>query len=92
MYKRQHLYGIYNDYYKDSQFVKIINQTYPKLGEVNSTNDCLISLFSSSDRNDDCNLVIMSAIDNLMKGASGQALQNMNIMFGLEESTGLVKI
>ena len=85
-----HLYAVYDDYYKDSQFIKIINQTYPKLGEVNTTNDCLISLFSSSDRNDDSNLVIMSAIDNLMKGASGQAVQNMNIMFGLKESTGLV--
>ena len=85
-----HLYNVYNDYYKDSQFVKIINQAYPKLSEVNATNDCLISLFSSSERNDDSNLVIMSAIDNLMKGASGQAVQNMNIMFGLKESTGLV--
>ena len=87
-----HLYDVYDDYYQDSQFIKIINQTYPKLGEVNTTNNCLISLFSSSDRNDDFNLVIMSAIDNLMKGASGQAVQNMNIMFGLKESTGLVKI
>ena len=87
-----HLYDVYNDYYEDSQFIKIINQTYPKLGDVNTTNDCLISLFSSSDRNDDSNLVIMSAIDNLMKGASGQAVQNMNIMFGLKESNGLFKI
>ena len=87
-----HLYNVYNDYYKDSQFIKIINQTYPNLGEVNTTNNCIISLFSSSDRNDDFNLVIMSAIDNLIKGASGQAIQNMNIMFGLKESTGLVKI
>lgn len=86
------LYDVYYEYYKDSEFIKIIKQTYPKLGEVNTTNDCLISLFSSSDRNDDSNLVIMSAIDNLMKGASGQAVQNMNIMFGLRESTGLVKI
>ncbi len=85
-----HLYDVYDDYYKDSQFIKIINQTYPKLGEVNTTNDCLISLFSSSDKNEDSNLVIISAIDNLMKGASGQAVQNMNIMFGLKESTGLV--
>ena len=49
----------------------------------------MISLFSSSDKNDSSNLIIMSAIDNLVKGASGQAVQNMNIMFGLNESIGL---
>ena len=87
-----HLYKVYTDYYKDSEFVKIINQTYPKVGDVNNSNNCLISLFSSSDKNDGSNLVIMSAIDNLIKGASGQAIQNMNIMFGLRESLGLVKI
>ena len=85
-----HLYNVYEDYYKDSEFVKIINQSYPKVGEVNTTNNCLISLFSSSDVNEDSNLVIMSAIDNLVKGASGQAIQNMNIMFGLRESLGLL--
>ena len=87
-----HLYKVYTDYYKDSEFVKIINQTYPKVGDVNNSNNCLISLFSSSDKNDESNLVIMSAIDNLIKGASGQAIQNMNIMFGLRESLGLVEI
>jgi len=87
-----HLYKVYTDYYKDSEFVKIIDQTYPKVGDVNNSNNCLISLFSSSDKNDGSNLVIMSAIDNLIKGASGQAIQNMNIMFGLRESLGLVEI
>ena len=84
-----HLYQIYNEYYSDSEFIKIINQTYPKVGQVNHTNNCMISLFSSSDKNDSSNLIIMSAIDNLVKGASGQAVQNMNIMFGLNESSGL---
>jgi len=46
-------------------------------------------LFESSNKNETCNLVIMSAIDNLMKGASGQAIQNMNIMFNLGETQGL---
>ena len=66
-----HLYQIYNEYYSDSEFIKIINQTYPKVGQVNHTNNCMISLFSSSDKNDSSNLIIMSAIDNLVKGASG---------------------
>jgi N-acetyl-gamma-glutamyl-phosphate reductase len=84
------LYKLYNEYYKDSQFVKIQNQIYPKLGQVNHTNNCLISLFASSENNASSNLVIMSAIDNLVKGASGQAIQNMNIMFNLPETTGLI--
>ena len=84
------LYKLYNEYYKDSQFVKIQNQIYPKLGQVNHTNNCLISLFASSENNASSNLVIMSAIDNLVKGASGQAIQNMNIMFNFSETTGLI--
>tara|TARA_B100000035_G_scaffold311324_1_gene320688 strand:- start:357 stop:1379 length:1023 start_codon:yes stop_codon:yes gene_type:complete len=83
------LYDIYRNYYKDSEFIKIITKSYPKLGQVNNTNDCVISLFSSSDCNEDSNLVILSALDNLIKGASGQAIQNMNIMFNLPESMGL---
>jgi N-acetyl-gamma-glutamyl-phosphate reductase len=70
--------------------VKIQNQIYPKLGQVNHTNNCLISLFTSSENNASSNLVIMSAIDNLVKGASGQAIQNMNIMFNFSETTGLI--
>ena len=85
----EQLYDIYNDYYKDSEFVRILDQTYPKLSQVDKTNNCIISLFESSDKNETTNLVIMSAIDNLMKGASGQAIQNMNIMFNLHETQGL---
>ena len=77
------LYEIYNDYYQDSEFVRILDQTYPKLSQVDKTNNCIISLFESSDKNEASNLVIMSAIDNLIKGASGQAIQNMNIMLSL---------
>ena len=59
------------------------------MSQVDKTNNCVISLFESSDQNKTSNLVIMSAIDNLMKGASGQAIQNMNIMFNLPETHGL---
>jgi len=86
------IYNIYNEYYEGCEFVKIVEQTYPKISQVKQTNNCLISIFSSSDHDDDSNLVVMSAIDNLVKGASGQAIQNMNIMFGLKESTGLLNI
>ena len=83
------LYDIYSDYYQDSEFIRILDQTYPKLSQVDKTNNCIISLFESSDKNETSNLVIMSAIDNLIKGASGQAIQNMNIMFNLRETQGL---
>mgnify|MGYP001473678225 CR=1 FL=1 len=85
-----HLYDVFNEYYNDADFIKILDMTYPKLGNVNNTNNCAISLFASSDRNESSNLVIMSAIDNLIKGASGQAIQNMNIMFNITETAGLV--
>ena len=85
-----HLYDVYRKYYKDYDFIKILDKTYPKLGHVNNTNNCIISLFASSDTNESSNLVIMSAIDNLIKGASGQAIQNMNIMFNISETTGLI--
>ena len=84
------VYDVYYEYFQGSDFVKIINQTYPKVGQVNNTNNCIISLFASSDTNQTSNLVIMCAIDNLIKGASGQAIQNMNIMFNLKDTFGLV--
>tara|TARA_Y100000768_G_scaffold388652_1_gene385875 strand:+ start:74 stop:1090 length:1017 start_codon:yes stop_codon:yes gene_type:complete len=83
------IYDIYNQYYNGCSFIKIQKESFPKIGEVNFTNNCIISLFPSSDHNEDSNLVIISAIDNLVKGASGQALQNMNIMYDLSESLGL---
>ncbi|MEO7960229.1 MAG: N-acetyl-gamma-glutamyl-phosphate reductase, partial [Ginsengibacter sp.] len=52
--------------------------------QVVNTNNCFIHIEKQDD-----NLVIHSVIDNLLKGASGQALQNMNLMFGLEETHGL---
>ena len=74
----------------DVAFIIILcSLRYSKIGQVNYTNDCVISLFSSSDTNEASNLVILSALDNLIKGASGQAIQNMNIMFNLPESLGL---
>ena len=54
------------------------------LKQVVNTNKCVIQLGKVGNK-----LVIHSAIDNLLKGASGQAVQNMNLMFGLEESAGL---
>ena len=71
------------DFYKDQPFVTITT-TEINMKQVVQTNKCIISLMKKGNR-----LLITSIIDNLVKGASGQAIQNMNLMFGLDESTGL---
>jgi len=78
---------VYKKYYAEEKFIRLLNtEQTPETRWVKGSNflDINIKLDSRSKR-----LVIMGAIDNLMKGASGQAVQNMNLMFGLEESMGL---
>lgn len=74
---------LYNEYYREAPFTFVFDRPVD-LKQVTNTNKCLISLEKHDGR-----LVIFSAIDNLLKGASGQAVQNMNLMFGLPEETGL---
>ena len=76
---------IYRDFYQDKPFIRLINGI-PMLGSVRGSNFCDIGF--EIDKNSD-RIVVISAIDNLVKGASGQAIQNMNLMFGLPETTGL---
>ena len=73
----------YNEFYKDQAFVTVTT-TDINMKQVVQTNKCIISLMKKGNR-----LLITSIIDNLTKGASGQAIQNMNLMFGLDEKTGL---
>ena len=73
----------YEAYYADQPFVTITT-TNINMKQVVQTNKCIISLLKKGNR-----LLITSVIDNLTKGASGQAIQNMNLLFGLEETTGL---
>lgn len=75
--------AIYIDFYKDATFTHVSNRPID-LKQVVNTNKCVISLEKHGDK-----LLVLSAIDNLLKGASGQAVQNMNLMFGLPENTGL---
>lgn len=77
------LIELYEEFYAEHPFT-IINQEAIFLKQVVNTNKCIIQLEKAGTK-----LVVHSAIDNLLKGASGQALQNMNLMFGLEEKTGL---
>lgn len=74
---------IYHDFYQDAAF-SFISDNEIHLKQVVNTNKCLIHLHKHKDK-----LLITSVIDNLLKGASGQAVQNMNLMFGFEETIGL---
>ncbi|HHW90615.1 MAG TPA: N-acetyl-gamma-glutamyl-phosphate reductase [Clostridiales bacterium] len=80
------IYSIYAQYYQSEPFVKVI-QELPQIKWVANTNNIFIGFRIDSKNN---MLIIISVLDNLIKGASGQAVQNMNIMFGLPETTGLV--
>ncbi|MGB0777063.1 MAG: N-acetyl-gamma-glutamyl-phosphate reductase [Flavobacteriaceae bacterium] len=76
-------FELYEGYYADEPFVHVSKNPI-HLKQVVNTNKCLLHLMKH-----DNELIIYSVIDNLLKGASGQAVQNMNLMFGLEESLGL---
>jgi N-acetyl-gamma-glutamyl-phosphate reductase len=75
--------ALFSDFYKDAEFTHLSGQEI-FLKQVVNTNKCLIHLKKFKDK-----ILITSAIENLLKGASGQAVQNMNIMFGLKENEGL---
>jgi len=76
---------VYEKFYAEAPFVRIKKQI-PQIKDVVYTNYCDIGVFVEPRTSQ---LIIISVIDNLMKGAAGQAIQNMNIMFGLPEETGL---
>ena len=76
-------YALYEDFYKDSAFAKAVKAPL-HLKQVVNTSYCFIHLEKHGDK-----LLITSVIDNLLKGASGQAVENMNLMFGWKQDTGL---
>jgi N-acetyl-gamma-glutamyl-phosphate reductase len=73
----------YHNFYANHPFVSITDEN-PDLKQVVNTNNALLYLAKEQEK-----LLIIGAIDNLIKGASGQAVQNMNLMFGLDETSGL---
>ena len=77
------LYKLYESYYDRDSFTHIVNKPID-LKEVINTNKCLIHLEKHGNK-----LLITSVIDNMLKGASGQAVHNMNLLFGLAETVGL---
>ncbi|HLR65620.1 N-acetyl-gamma-glutamyl-phosphate reductase [Virgibacillus alimentarius] len=81
------LHNLYKESYKDDYFVRIREKgIFPSTKEVYGSNFCDISIAYDERTN---RIMIVSVIDNLMKGASGQAVQNMNKMLGMEETMGL---
>lgn len=74
---------LYTDFYKDAAFTFVTDKN-PDMKQVINTNKGIVYLEKHGDK-----LLIVSMIDNLLKGASGQAVQNMNLMFGLDEKSGL---
>jgi N-acetyl-gamma-glutamyl-phosphate reductase len=74
---------LYGDYYAGHPFIRISEQEID-LKQVVNTNRCFLHLQQHGNR-----VVVTSIIDNLLKGAAGQAVQNMNLLFGLDETTGL---
>lgn len=77
------LYAVFEEFYKEDVFVQVSRHPI-SVKQIVNTNKCVIQLEKK-----DQMLVVHSAIDNLLKGASGQAVQNMNLMFGFPEATGL---
>jgi N-acetyl-gamma-glutamyl-phosphate reductase common form len=78
------LRAIFADFYRDAFFVRLVDGS-PDINWVKTTNFCDLGFATRGKQ-----LVIFSAIDNLVKGAAGQAVQNMNLMYGLDETTGLL--
>ncbi|MFT4519599.1 MAG: N-acetyl-gamma-glutamyl-phosphate reductase [Halioglobus sp.] len=84
------LQALYEKHYADEPFVDVLPAgVFPQTRTVKGANRCQISVVVPQDRE---TVVVMVAIDNLVKGASGQAIQNMNIMLGLKEEAGLRQV
>ena len=74
-------------YYRNNRFIKVLKlNSELGSGNVLNTNNCEISICDTRIKN---KIIIFSAIDNLIKGASGQAIQNMNLIYNFPESLGL---
>lgn len=78
---------IFNDYYSGQTFVKVVQNSNLQTSSVIDTNDCHLQISIDENTNQ---ITVVSVLDNLIKGASGQAIQNMNLMCGWDQTLGLV--
>ena len=84
---RADLHALYRDFYTDAPFVNVLEPgQFPATKHVYGTNYCHIGLAVDKRTN---RVIVVCAIDNLVKGAAGQAIQNMNLMCGFDETAGL---
>jgi N-acetyl-gamma-glutamyl-phosphate reductase len=84
------IFNIYHTFYQNDRFVRVCPiDTVPSTQQVKGSNYCDIGIIVDAKTN---RLILIAAIDNLVKGASGQAIQNMNIMAGLEEDLGITQL
>jgi N-acetyl-gamma-glutamyl-phosphate reductase len=81
------IFDIYESLYSEAPFVRMVRSGIPEIRDVLGTNYCDIAVRVDHENR---RLIVLSVLDNLLKGASGQAVQNMNIMFGFPEEEGLV--
>lgn len=77
---------LYSEFYKDSPFIRLYGEDLPQIADSADTNFCAIGWKIIPEMK---KLQVVSSIDNIIKGAGGQAIQNMNVMFGLDETEGL---
>ena len=82
---QKEVYELYREFYKNDYFVRI-NEELPEIKNIKNTNICEIGLRVHEEKK---KIIVVSTIDNLIKGAGGQAVQAMNIMFGIDEKEGL---
>lgn len=85
-YTKEELLSMYHEFYKDEKFVRVYDNGLPESNHVAGSNFVDIGLTVDTRLN---RVVVVCTIDNLIKGAAGQAVQNMNLMFGLPEDAGL---
>ena len=85
-FNEKNIINEFKEYYSKSSFVKILDNRLPEIKEVQNTNYCYIGVKVLPNNK---SLLISCVIDNLLKGAASQAIQNMNLLFGLEENLGL---
>ncbi|MDY6862694.1 MAG: N-acetyl-gamma-glutamyl-phosphate reductase, partial [Thermodesulfobacteriota bacterium] len=86
-FEEKDVYNLYKNFYKDEKFIRVMPQgKYPDTIQVRGSNYCDLGITLNKKTN---KIIILSAIDNLVKGAAGQAIQNMNLMLGLSEDEGL---
>ena len=83
----EEIINLYNEFYKTDSFVKVSESEFSEIKNVINTNNVNLSFHVGQDKK----LTIVAVIDNLIKGAAGQAVQNMNVMMGFEETTSLIK-